>query len=612
MRFGALEFRSGLILTSRFRGFGGLSGLRLDAKGERFIAISDKGGWFTGRIVYKGREMTGLDDVEAAPMLGPDGKPITARGWFDTEALALDGSLVYVAIERVNQILRFDFAKGFTRAPGELVQLPPGARKLPFNKGIEALVMVPKGQPMAGTLIAISERGLDAQGNITAFLIGGKTPGLFSVRRSEDFDVSDAVLLPSGDLLAAGAEIFLARRHRHPDPAHSAGFHRARGRRRRALDFQRRSRQRGRQHGMYRCPRHAGGRYGADAGLGRQFFADPAQSAAAVHAGGVARQANNGTVLAKLQAMKPELSMNKILRVICVLAGFCTATVAQAQGWPTRLIKATIPFGAGSAADVVPRLVFERISAELGQPIVIENRAGGGGTVGSALVAKADPDGYSILAQSSALAISPAIFPSATFDPTRDLASVLMLGSSANVMIVPNARPWKTVQDFIADAKAKPGSISFGSVGIGSAVHITTEKFRFAAGIEATHIPYRSGPEVITDIISGRIDLYFCPLATALPLIRDGQVRALVVSTAKRAPDLPDVPTPLDIGLEGCRQRDLVRRVRAGEDAARHRREIVCGRREGAGRSGDAGGPEKARHRADADEAVRDGRLRQA
>ncbi len=200
VRFGALEYRSGLILTSRFRGFGGLSGLRLDAKGERFIAISDKGGWFTGRIVYKGREMTGLDDVEASPMLGPDGKPITSRGWFDTEAIALDGSLVYVGIERVNQILRFDFAKGFTRALGEPLQLPLGARKLPYNKGIEALVMVPKGLPMAGTLIAFSERGLDAQGNITAFLIG-KTLGLFSIRRTENFDVSDAVLLASGDLL---------------------------------------------------------------------------------------------------------------------------------------------------------------------------------------------------------------------------------------------------------------------------------------------------------------------------------------------------------------------------------------------------------------------------
>src|SRR5437762_8400096 len=168
------------------------------------------------------------------------------------------------------------------------------------------------------------------------------------------------------------------------------------------------------------------------------------------------------------------------------------------------------------------------------------------------MVAKADPDGYSILAQSSALAIAPAIFPSTTFDATRDLASVLMLGSSANVMIVPNARPWKTIQDFIADAKAKPGSISFGSVGIGSAVHISSEKFRLAAGIQATHVPYRGGSEVITDILGGRIDFYFCPLATALPLIREGRVRALLVSTPTRVADLPDVPTPLEAGLKGA------------------------------------------------------------
>jgi hypothetical protein len=201
VRFGSLEYRSGLILTSKFRGFGGLSGLRLDAKGERFIAISDKASWFTGRIVYNGREMTGLDDVEASPMLGPDGKPITQRGWFDTESIALDGSLVYVGLERVNQLLRFDFAKGFTRSLGEVVPLPPAARKLPFNKGLEALVMVPKGFALAGTLLAISERGLDAQGNILGFLVGGKTQGQFTVRRTENFDISDAVLLPSGDLL---------------------------------------------------------------------------------------------------------------------------------------------------------------------------------------------------------------------------------------------------------------------------------------------------------------------------------------------------------------------------------------------------------------------------
>src|ERR1700712_1898103 len=201
LRFGALEYRSGLVLTSGFPGFGGLSGWRPDAKGERFIAISDHGSWFTGRIVYRGREMAGLDEVEAAPMLGSDGRPITARGWFDAESIALDGSYVYVGLERVNQVLRFDFSKGFTRSRGEVVPLPPAAKKLPFNQGLEALVMVPKGLPLAGTLIALSERGLDAQGNLIAFRVGGPQPGQFSVRRTDNYDISDAVLLPSGELL---------------------------------------------------------------------------------------------------------------------------------------------------------------------------------------------------------------------------------------------------------------------------------------------------------------------------------------------------------------------------------------------------------------------------
>lgn len=235
-----------------------------------------------------------------------------------------------------------------------------------------------------------------------------------------------------------------------------------------------------------------------------------------------------------------------------ILLASLLATSVNAETWPTRLIRATIPFGAGSATDVVPRLVFDRLSAEFGQPIVIENRSGAGGTLGTGLVVKAEPDGYNVLAHSSALTIAPAIFPNLGFDATKDLSSVLMIGSSPNVMIVPNARPWKTIQDFIADAKAKPGSISFGSVGIGSAVHISAERFLLAAGIEATHVPYRGGPEVITDILGGRIDLYFCPLATALPLIREGQVKALLVSTPNRAADLPDVPTPVEIGLTGA------------------------------------------------------------
>ena len=201
VRFGSLQYRSGLVLTSSFPGFGGLSAIRVDAKGERFTSLSDKGTWFTGRIVYAGREMTGLADVEASPMLGADGRPITARGWFDSESLAFDGSIAYVGLERVNQVLRFDFSKGATRSRGEVVTLPPAAKKLPFNKGLEALVFVPTGMPLAGTLIAMSERGLDPSGNLIAFLVGGRTPGQFSVRRTENFDISDAVLLASGDLL---------------------------------------------------------------------------------------------------------------------------------------------------------------------------------------------------------------------------------------------------------------------------------------------------------------------------------------------------------------------------------------------------------------------------
>ena len=205
-RFGALEFRSGLVLTSSYRGFGGLSGIRLDARGERFLAVSDQGAWFTGSIRYDGRAMAGLDEVEAAPVLGADGRPITEKPmWYDTESLARDGNLVYVGLERVNQIMRFDFARGGVRARGEVMAVSPGVRKLPNNKGLEALVVVPRGKdtslPLAGTLIAFSERGLDADGNLVAFLIGGPSPGTFSVRRTGKFDISDAVLLPSGQLL---------------------------------------------------------------------------------------------------------------------------------------------------------------------------------------------------------------------------------------------------------------------------------------------------------------------------------------------------------------------------------------------------------------------------
>ncbi len=288
-RFGSLDYRSGLVLTSRYRGFGGLSGIRLDARGEGFLAVSDQGGWFTGRIRYAGGKMVGLDDVEAAPLLGAEGRPITEkRMWWDSESIAREGNVVYVGLERVNQILRYDFSKGGTRARGEVVPVPPGVRKLPYNKGLEALVVVPKGQPLAGTLIAFSERGLDADGNLTAFLIGGPTPGQFSVRRTEKYDISDAVLLPSGESPDPRAQILLVHRRQHPHPRDPAQVHRARRAGRRPRAVRRRSRPRDRQHGRHRRSRHRGGRDRADADLRRQFLDAPAHPAAAVHAGGVA------------------------------------------------------------------------------------------------------------------------------------------------------------------------------------------------------------------------------------------------------------------------------------------------------------------------------------
>jgi hypothetical protein len=201
VQFGKLRFRSGLVLTSPYGRFGGLSSLRLDAGGERFLAASDKGRWFAGRIVYRGKEMVGLAEVETAPMLGGDGRALASHGWFDTESMARDGNWLYVGIERANRIVRFDFGRHGLRARAEAVLAPADIRTLPYNAGLEALVAVPKGLPLAGSLIAISERGLDAAGNIKAYLIGGPSPGAFAVRRTDSFDISDAALLPGGDLL---------------------------------------------------------------------------------------------------------------------------------------------------------------------------------------------------------------------------------------------------------------------------------------------------------------------------------------------------------------------------------------------------------------------------
>lgn len=238
----------------------------------------------------------------------------------------------------------------------------------------------------------------------------------------------------------------------------------------------------------------------------------------------------------------------RVVTLVAAFAMLAAAKPSQAEDWPSKPIRAFVPFGAGSATDIIPRAVFDRLGPVLGQPIVVENRGGAGGALGVGEVTRADPDGYTILANSSALTVAPWIVPNLPYDTTKDLRAVVSLGKNANVLVVNPVKGWKTAQDMVAAAKANPGTINYGSAGVGTATHVSAERFRASAGFEATHVPYKGGAEALTDLLGGRIDFYFCPISTALPLIRDGRLTALAVSTPTRAPDLPDVPTVIEAG----------------------------------------------------------------
>src|SRR3981189_1541001 len=223
--------------------------------------------------------------------------------------------------------------------------------------------------------------------------------------------------------------------------------------------------------------------------------------------------------------------------------------IAWAQAWPAKPIRAIVAGGAGSVVDVVPRVVFEQLSKQLGQPIVVENRTGAAGRIAVAAVAKADPDGYTILAQSSALAVAPWFHPNLSYDTVRDISGIAPIGSVPNVLVASPLKGAKTIQAFVAAAKAMPGSFNYTSTGVGTATHMSAERFRVSAGIEAVHVPSKSGPEALTEILSGRADFYFCPIGTALPFIREGKLSGLVVSGERRAPELPEVPTTSEAGF---------------------------------------------------------------
>ena len=240
------------------------------------------------------------------------------------------------------------------------------------------------------------------------------------------------------------------------------------------------------------------------------------------------------------------------MKIVFAVVLSLVASVALAQSaYPTKPIHIIVPFTAGSGTDVVARSVGDALGKSLGQPVVIENKPGAGGSLGAAQVARADPDGYTLLVHSAGHAVNQAIYPNLSYDTLRDFAGITTLANLPNVLVVPPSRGWKTVRDLIAAAKAKPGELNFGSAGVGSATHMNEEKFRIKAGIEVTHVPFRGTPEALAEVIAGRIDAFFAPLVAALPLIKDGKVLALAVSTPARSATLPDLPTTVEAGVAG-------------------------------------------------------------
>ena len=242
--------------------------------------------------------------------------------------------------------------------------------------------------------------------------------------------------------------------------------------------------------------------------------------------------------------------MHAIYLTLLPVLGLGLATLeAGAEAWPSKPLRAIVPVGAGSTTDIIPRVVFEQLAVQLGQSIVVENRTGAGGTIGSAFVAKAEPDGYTILAHGSALTISPALYANLGYHPQRDFAAVVPFGITPSVLVVPPARGWKTVGDLVATARAKPGALNFSSVGVGTATHLSAERFRISAGLDAVHVPFKGGAEAMTEVIAGRIDFFFGPVALVLPQIQEGMLAALAVNGDKRSAALPNVPTTLEASV---------------------------------------------------------------
>jgi tripartite-type tricarboxylate transporter receptor subunit TctC len=241
-----------------------------------------------------------------------------------------------------------------------------------------------------------------------------------------------------------------------------------------------------------------------------------------------------------------------LFRVLCaastaMVAIFCLSAAA-AELWPERPIMVISPFSAGAANDIIARVMFDQAAHDIGQPFVVENRPGGGGVVGAASVSRAEPDGYTLLLAGASMSSAVILHKSLPYDTLHDFAGIAMLGVQPSVLVSAPSKGFKTVADLVAAAKANPGTLNFASAGIGSASHIAGERFVLSANIDVQHIPYRGPIEAFADLMTGRIDFYVVPITPAVPMIEQGKVTALAVSTSKRSPLLPNVPTIAEAG----------------------------------------------------------------
>jgi tripartite-type tricarboxylate transporter receptor subunit TctC len=238
-----------------------------------------------------------------------------------------------------------------------------------------------------------------------------------------------------------------------------------------------------------------------------------------------------------------------LYRLLLVALAMANVYPALAETWPTRPIRFIVPFAPGGGGDVVGRIIGQRMSEQLGKPLVIDNRAGGGGTLGCELAAKAAPDGYTLLLGNvGPIAVGPALYPKLAYDPVRDFAPVTMIASFPNLLVANPGLPFKTVPELVAYAKSRPGTLNFASAGAGTSTHLAGELFKSVAGIDVVHVPYKGGAAAMTDIIAGQVAYYFGTMPSSMPLAKAGKLRALAVTSLTRSPAAPEVPTIAESG----------------------------------------------------------------